>query len=1009
MSQWTIWDGGECIYSPADDITLIDPVLTLEDNTSGTLMFEIADDNPEFTAVQTPITTIITVRRDDDIQWQGRVIESQQNFNLTWSVTCEGELAYLDDTIQPPRRFQNVTPIEYVRSVIVQHNAQVSPDKQFKLGIVTVVDSNDSIYRYTNFETTLTALREDILEPLGGHLRIRYEEDGRYLDILRDFPRTCSQSIEFGENLLDYSANYNAQDVATVIIPLGATLEEDEEDPATKVQGLDQRLTIESVNSGSRSLEIEEAVKRFGRITKVVTWDDVHVASILKSKAENWLQEAQWAEMVLELTAADLADFGLSEDSFHLLDSIVCSSAPHGMQGQFPLLKMQIHLADPGSNRYTLGSSQSTFTGSTSRAQAALEKSLKDAPKLSDMRKVAQEQATEIINATGKNGNLVHRPFELLIMDTNDIDTAQRIWRWNLGGFGYSQNGYEGPFETAITMDGSIVGTFISAHSITADKLDVAFTQSIDQKIVEAAATTLDDVDEKLLDYWTAGESETRLAAMESAINLSVNQSLSGYAANLAELRQDTSSQIALTTDAILQMVDKEQVIHSLNLLEGTQMWNRGIITGTKTVDGSVMKLSGSGELFELNQADIDIIPNSWYTLSAYISGSGSVKLQLSGLPYKIDADTAPVSTGSTEIDESMITVRQSADPGGLMKVSFRVSGQPSSEKSWIWDSFRFDVDRVEGNTTVVVCKGSSAGGPASIEKLQLERGREATPYNAGGNDLTRQTAEIRTVMDSITLAVASKVETSTYTSGLNSTLDTAKEYADTLVEEKAASIKITTDAIIQSVNSKVNESDFGTLIEQNSDSVMLAWTNSSKYLKFETGDINFYTRGSSSSSADIKRAKLTNEGLFLYKDTGEFSFELTTKRTQASYGNQQCDYQQANLYIMNTEYFQMRAGIYDMIRWYSEADLLPVYPFFPAHSLVLGSANTDFNTFVFGRKLMLCATDSVYTATDGTMKKDGVYYKARKNSFCANGSALTNFRVVNGLICDGDPVTYPF
>jgi hypothetical protein len=58
---------------------------------------------------------------------------------------------------------------------------------------------------------------------------------------------------------------------------------------------------------------------------------------------------------------------------------------------------------------------------------------------------------------------------EILIMDTNDIATATKVWRWNSGGFGYSSNGYQGPFTTAITQDGSIVANFITTGVLNAD------------------------------------------------------------------------------------------------------------------------------------------------------------------------------------------------------------------------------------------------------------------------------------------------------------------------------------------------------------------------------------------------------------------------------------------------------------------------------------------------------------------------------------------------------------
>lgn len=68
--------------------------------------------------------------------------------------------------------------------------------------------------------------------------------------------------------------------------------------------------------------------------------------------------------------------------------------------------------------------------------------------------------------------------YEILILDTPDIETATKVWRWNSGGFGYSSNGYNGPYETAITMDGVIVADFIAAGTLQGVKV-IATTGSI--------------------------------------------------------------------------------------------------------------------------------------------------------------------------------------------------------------------------------------------------------------------------------------------------------------------------------------------------------------------------------------------------------------------------------------------------------------------------------------------------------------------------------------------------
>lgn len=101
-----------------------------------------------------------------------------------------------------------------------------------------------------------------------------------------------------------------------------------------------------------------------------------------------------------------------------------------------------------------------------------------------------QQQAAAVANATnwitGANGGYVvfrkdesGQPYEILIMDTDSIETATKVWRWNNGGLGYSSNGYNGPYSTAITQDGAIVADFITAGELNANVIKTGILQGI--------------------------------------------------------------------------------------------------------------------------------------------------------------------------------------------------------------------------------------------------------------------------------------------------------------------------------------------------------------------------------------------------------------------------------------------------------------------------------------------------------------------------------------------------
>ena len=91
---------------------------------------------------------------------------------------------------------------------------------------------------------------------------------------------------------------------------------------------------------------------------------------------------------------------------------------------------------------------------------------------------VAIDNATGWITGTDGGYVVIHRneqgqPDEILIMDKPDIATATKVWRWNSGGLGYSSNGYNGPYNTAITQDGSIVADFITAGTLNAAEVNI--------------------------------------------------------------------------------------------------------------------------------------------------------------------------------------------------------------------------------------------------------------------------------------------------------------------------------------------------------------------------------------------------------------------------------------------------------------------------------------------------------------------------------------------------------
>ena len=459
-----------------DDLKLIEPVIELEENNAGSFSFTIQDNHPSYDDIKRR-KSIIKVYEDDEIIFAGMVYEIEEDFYINKKVYCEGELSYLNDTIQRPAEYHDMTVRGLLETYIENHNAQVEPEKQFKLGMVTVKDPNDSIYCYTNMETTLSCIKNDLLDDLGGILRVRYMNNEKYIDyITEDDVRTNQQVIRLGENLINYTSNISSLDIATAIIPLGNRLEK------SPIEALDMRLDIKSVNNNLDYVSDSIAVSNFGWIYKTVVWDDVTDANILKSKGEKYLTDSQFDNLVIEATALDMHLIDNNEMSIRLSDKIRIISKPHGLKDKyFRLTKQTIYLNNPENNTITLGKEEHiSLSAKTVQANNDILKAMERITPASTILKQAKENASALINGNGENGYVVLHEnekgvvYEILVMDTPDINTATKIWRWNQKGLGYANskdaNG-NWEFGLAMTIDGQIVADYITTGTMNCDRL----------------------------------------------------------------------------------------------------------------------------------------------------------------------------------------------------------------------------------------------------------------------------------------------------------------------------------------------------------------------------------------------------------------------------------------------------------------------------------------------------------------------------------------------------------
>lgn len=514
---------GKVLYYPGDrQAAVINPELDLQTGYAGELTLKVPPLNPLYGEIHNRKSMVSVYRGNTEI-FYGEVRTREKDRFKNQPVKATGALSFLADSILPQQEWHDISPRDLLDAWLQLHNNQVEDRKKIYTGVVTIHDSNDSLYRITDRENTLEAIRDKLVDRLGGYLRLRHENDKLYLDWLtiQEYGKYCEQPIQFGENLMDYSETMTADDVITALIPLGAAIEQETDENASEFERLEKNVDITSVNDGKDYIYSKEAVENFGWVWRTEKWDDVSVPANLLKKATEFLTSNQYESLVISLTAVDLSLFGQDYDSFDIGDRVLCNAIPYGMKKVLPVMEMKIPLQQPDQAQLTLGENlQQSFTDQTSGTFTQIRQEATDAGRVqTEWMKSAIDNLTK--QMTGAKGGYKLTEFDKnglwlrdLYMDAPDKNQATNILQINKNGIGGSHNGYAGPYTAGMTLDGTILGERILAGSIKTEALSTECKNYIETKISDG-----DSENKKAI----LKEVTTSIEAMDGKITLSVS------------------------------------------------------------------------------------------------------------------------------------------------------------------------------------------------------------------------------------------------------------------------------------------------------------------------------------------------------------------------------------------------------------------------------------------------------------------------------------------------------
>ena len=390
-------------------------------NTINSFTFTILPNNQGYNLIN-PMTTLVKVlnTKTNKYEFIGRVLSPTYSMSsdglVSKSYVCESELAYLLDTQQVYEEIHNITVRGYLEKLIKYHNANTDLSKQFVVGNVDVVDSNDSLYRYIAYDTTKKNIEDDLIENLGGELQVRYENGTRYLDYLTEIGKVCDTEIRLAKNLKDITKDIDFNGYVNRFIPLGVKLKKKISDD--EWEETDERLTIAEVNNGCIYIDDKESIAKFGIIQGSDIFEDEDDVDDLYSKGQKYLLN-QRISISNKVNALDLSLIGIDIDSFEVGNYYPLIHEILGINDIVRIVEKSISIDNPHSSTITLGDLEKDIKSYQLNIKRQANKTIK-LEKLVNSQSVLISNANKTINQTSQSLQIVSSEVSNLGNSTNE-------------------------------------------------------------------------------------------------------------------------------------------------------------------------------------------------------------------------------------------------------------------------------------------------------------------------------------------------------------------------------------------------------------------------------------------------------------------------------------------------------------------------------------------------------------------------------------------------------------
>ena len=395
--------------------------------------------------------------------------------------------------------------------------------------------------------------------------------------------------IEYGKNLTDLEHDSENTDVYTDLLPYAVVTAEDGTETAVTLPEV--LLPITDTTLVQRKTLIRDFTEYF---------DDENPVSAegLRAYANNYIKNNPLGTSVPTLTVAfeplwKQPEYAATLERVSLCDTVTIRHSVLGITAKAKVITTEYDTLAEKYISITLGSAKANLLDNVSAAESAAEEASTKIDRFPVLMNSAIKNATGLI--TGQSGGYVvintasenGHPYELLILDAPSVEEAVNVWRWNVGGLGFSSNGYNGPYETAITADGQIVADFITSGTLVANIIKAGVLQSQDGssywdletgEVVLRAYATTDSVD-KVGDRVTEIENQKMYRLVISSSNGNIFKN--------GIINTTLYATVFSWDENVTDTLDENQFIWTRvsEDAEADKLWNDAHFGGTKSIE----------------------------------------------------------------------------------------------------------------------------------------------------------------------------------------------------------------------------------------------------------------------------------------------------------------------------------------------------------------------------------------------------------------------------------------